>query len=190
MCVNYMYFLAYVMYGFHIQTEHLHCVSSMKFIKEIGKGENGTVIMVEVGGIPCIAKKPLYTLSATPQQHQFVRERFERECSVLAHLHHPNIIQFMGVYCTADHRDLTLIMEYMPIDLENVLSACRGHFPLSVQLSILLDISLGMQYLHLNGIIHCDLTPDNILLSSALDAKIGDLGCTHVLGSKDMTGYP
>lgn len=162
----------------------------MKFIGEVGGGVNGTVFMVEVGSIPCIAKRPLYTVPATPHQRQFIGKRFERECSVLAHLHHPNIIQFIGVYRTTDPRDLTLIMEYMPIDLDNVLSACRGHFPLSLQLSILLDISLGMQYLHLNGIVHCDLTPDNILLSSALDAKIGDLGCTHVLGSKDVAGYP
>jgi serine/threonine protein kinase len=81
-------------------------------------------------------------------------------------------------------------MEYMPIDLDKVIVACHGHFPLSLQLSILLDVSLGMQYLHAKGIVHCDLTPDNILLSSALDAKIGDLGCTHILGSKDMSGYP
>ena len=159
-----------------------HFISSMKFIGRMGEGVHGTVSVVEVEGIPCIAKQPRDTLR--------IREMFERECSVLARLHHPNIIQYMGVYCTADPRDLTLIMEYLPIDLEKVLYVCRNHFPLSLQLSVLLDVSLGMLYLHYNGLVHCDLAPDNILLSPSLDAKIADLGCTKILGSRDVNGYP
>ena len=165
-------------------------VSSLKFIREIGKGCNGQVWLVELQGLYCIAKTPFHPEHTSPSSLERSRRHFEREMSVLAQLHHPNIVQYLGTHCFTDQAGtLTLVMEYLPVDLENVLRACQGCFPLSLRLSILLDISLGMQYLHSRDIVHCDLTPDNILLSSALRAKIADFGCSKPLGGKDSTGY-
>lgn len=163
-------------------------VSAMRYIRNIGKGCNGTVSLVVVEGLPCIAKRP-FPLSASSDLSKYLN--FHTECTLLSRLRHPNIIQYMGLYSDPhDIHNVALLVEYMPVDLDRVLSSCMGHFPLSLQLSVLLDISLGMRYLHSRGIVHCDLTPDNILLSSALDAKIADLGCAKVIGSRDITGYP
>ena len=38
--------------------------------------------------------------------------------------------------------------------------------------------------MHSKGFIHCDIKPDNILLNSRLEAKIGDLGITKITGAK------
>lgn len=170
-----------------VQTEYFHRVPSMTFIKDIGRGSNGKISLVEVAGTLCIAKRPHDSLSTT-QKAANNQLDFYRELLVLPCLHHPNIVQYMGVYCSP-HHDLALIIEYMSIDLDKVLSVCHNQFPLSLQLSILMDVSLGMQYLHSRGIIHCDLTPDNILLSTALNAKICDLGSSNILGSRDAKGY-
>ena len=169
----------------------MHYVSSMKLIERIGAGANATVSMVEVEGIPCIAKQPRKELlTENDNQSQEICRSFANECSVLARLRHPNIVQYMGVHCGADPLNLTMIMEHMPTNLEIALDICRMKFPLSLQLSVLLNISLGMLYIHLNGVIHCDLTADNVLLSPALDAKIADFGCSKILNSDGRTELP
>ena len=172
------------------QTECFYRIPSMKFVKDVGKGCNGRVSLVEVAGTLCIAKRPRTLLQSTNQYPANQQVDFYRELQVLPSLHHPKIVQCMGVYCTTDPRDdLALIVEYIPFDLDRVLSVCCGQFPLSLQLSVLLDVSLGVHYLHSRAIVHCDLTPDNVLLSLALSAKISDLGSSHKLGSRDAKGY-
>ena len=173
---------------YHQQMEQ---VQTPKLIREIGGGLNGKVCLVEVNGLRCITKRPRDTSSSTPAstgRALKVHANFHREIQVLPQLHHPHVIQFLGVHF--EPGGLALVMEYLPLDLDVLLSTCRGHFPLPLQLSVLHDVSLGMQYLHTRGIVHCDLTPDNILLSSALQAKIGDFGSSKPLGSRDITGYP
>ena len=163
---------------------------SLKFIREVGEGFNGKVRLVEVNGLDCIAKRPLDIPPSSPNcMHRAVEvhTHFYKELSLLSQLRHPNIVQYIGVHYSST--TLMLLMEYMPMDLNKVLSASQGHFPLPLQLSILLDISLGMQYIHSRGIVHCDLTPKNVLLSSAFCAKICDFGNSNPLGSKDITGY-
>lgn len=44
------------------------------------------------------------------------------------------------------------------------------------RLSILLDTSQGLAYLHSKGIFHRDIKPANILLDRKRGAKLGDVG--------------
>ena len=168
-------------------------MSSIKFIREVGGGLNGKVCLVEVDGLHCVAKTPQVpppTTATRKRPSLDVLANFDRELSVLPRLCHPNIIQYIGVH--SDEKTpafAALIMEYLPVDLDDLLLASQGCFPLPLQLSVLMDVSLGMQYLHSRGVVHCDLTPDNILLTSSLRAKIGDLGCSKPLGTRDPTGY-
>ena len=67
--------------------------------------------------------------------------------------------------------------------------------PLHVKLCILDEVCLGLRYLHGKNppIVHRDLTPNNILLSSHLEAKITDLGLSKVIqlgNTQTMTRAP
>ena len=51
-------------------------------------------------GLECVGKKmhDILYLNATPQQRVDMLTRFQGECELLSQLHHPCIVQFMGVY--------------------------------------------------------------------------------------------
>lgn len=108
-----------------------------------------------------------------------VAESFGRECKILSTLHHPNIVQFVGV-----SKDRWIFMEYLHASLidyiDNGIRTKKRLRRLSLQqkLKILYNVALGLQYLHERDkpILHRDLTARNVLLTKDLRAKIADLG--------------
>jgi len=91
-------------------------------------------------------------------------------------------------------------MERLRTDLASLLEdnfAKEITIPLSIKLSILLDVSYGLLYLHTHTptIIHRDLTAPNILVTNDMRAKIADLGVSklldpHTRAAKSLTRGP
>ncbi len=173
-----------------LATLEVNNVEGLNTGKSLGSGSYGAVYKVNVNGIPRIAKRLLNILltpDIRPDEKQGIRDRFSKECLLLSKLDHPNVVQFVGVKRDDDPQDLSLIMESLHMDLEKFL-AMKHEIPLSVELSILLDVSSGLVYLHTQleePLVHRDLKPSNVLLTNDLRAKIADLGV-----SKLVQNYP
>ena len=150
--------------------------------KERGRGSYGAVYEVRVNGVPCIAKRLHDILIGRGGQEPVGAEqragaisKFKEECEILSGLRHPNVVQFMGVDYGHDEADISLIMEYMHMDLEHCMKT-YPNIPLPYKTSILRDMAYGLAYLHSILIIHRDLNAGNVLLTESLRAKIADLG--------------
>ena len=98
-------------------------------------------------------------------------------------LRHPHIVQFLGVCYLPGARLPSLVMERLDTNLHELLETTTN-LPLAVKNSILLaDTVRGLLYLHSQSppIIHRDLTARNVLLNSAMVAKIADLGMARIV---------
>jgi len=92
--------------------------------------------------------------------------------------------KYMGVYYSLNHPDTPImVMELMKTSLPLYVQNSHLKINLKTKISMLNDVSLGLSYLHLRkpSIIHRDLSPNNVMLSEGLVAKIGDLGVAKVI---------
>ena len=152
--------------------------------KTVGCGSYAVVKELEFRGLKCVGKKihDILFSSALRPEKEALLERFADECELLGGLHHPCIVQFLGVWFEQGSQLPVLMMEY----LHTTLSACLERYGVlqqEISYGILRDVALGLRYLHEHSppIIHRDLSANNILLMSNLNAKISDLGVAKIL---------
>jgi serine/threonine-protein kinase len=106
-------------------------------------------------------------------------DRFKREIMLSAALQHPHIVPVLSAGETDG-----LPFFIMPFVDGESLRARLSRGPLSVReaVSILKDVSRALVYAHGRGIIHRDIKPDNILLSSGA-ATVTDFGVAKALSA-------
>ncbi|KAJ7883476.1 kinase-like domain-containing protein [Mycena olivaceomarginata] len=102
---------------------------------------------------------------------------FGREALIWRQLCHPNVLPFFGIYYL-DKR-LCLVSPWM--ECGNVMQFLTAHKPTDAErLSLILDMALGLQYLHKEEIVHGDLKALNILVTPSHGACIADFGLSAV----------
>ena len=153
--------------------------------KQLGCGSYGTVVKAKLDGLPCAAKILHHTLftSNDPGFTHFIG-CFQQECQILRRLKHPCIVQFLGVL--KDPRPHSncrpiLLMEEMEQSLTQFLGSQQRALPYHVQVDLTYNISLALDYLHHNGILHRDLSSNNILLRAGSQAKLTDFGMSKIV---------
>ena len=158
--------------------------------REIGRGAYGRVFEVHVCGTPCAAKEVHATLidNVSAGDFEAVKQTFLTECINSSRIHHPNVVQVLGVYYSAHHAKLPwLVIELMDTSLKSFLEKyVRDKVPHHFKLSILVDIAQGLEFLHGQDIVHRDLSSNNVLLTKRLVAKISDLGVAKIIEHNKM----
>ncbi|GET87596.1 protein kinase, putative [Leishmania tarentolae] len=177
-----------------ICNEECSCNDTLKLIDRfqilmnvpLGQGSYGKVFRAwdEVTGCYLAAKE--LPLDSSKAHNVAVREVLQ-EYTVLTELSHPNIVRvvaFMVMKETA-----RIYMEWMPSgSLQDVLRHLpRGVLRESVVRRYARDVVSGLAYLHSRGVIHRDVKPANMLLSSDGTVKLTDFGTSLVLSDNNRT---
>ena len=107
--------------------------------------------------------------------------RFVHEARAAANLLHPNIVT---VYDFGQDGARTFIaMEYVQgTDLKTLMRR-RGRLPIEEAIGLVIQTCAGVGYAHRAGLVHCDLKPHNILVTTDGRAKITDFGIARALAS-------
>lgn len=101
--------------------------------------------------------------------------RFKREARAAANLSHPNIVTVHDVGQDGPNTHY-IVMEYVPgQDLKQLIRA-QGAFEVDTALAIIVEVCKGVGYAHRAGLIHCDIKPQNILVTPEHQIKVADFG--------------
>ncbi|KAL0477073.1 hypothetical protein AKO1_006130 [Acrasis kona] len=170
--------------------DHIIPFNVLRFEQRINEGSYGIVFKGRYINAP-VAIKRIKT-------DEIMTHEFMHEVKVLKSLRHPNIVLFMGVCVTKDSN--FILTEFMAggsledcIYLHERKSPSPIHecMPFKKKIRLLLEVVLGMTYLHSMNppLCHRDLKPSNILLDlNHNTAKVCDFGTAKHLQHMSMTG--
>ncbi|MCC6739745.1 MAG: protein kinase, partial [Planctomycetia bacterium] len=107
--------------------------------------------------------------------------RFNREAGALASLSHPNII---GIIDRGSEGDLYyFVMEFVDgTDLQAQIAKARPAPGEAVRIAT--QVLSALEYAHKRGVIHRDIKPGNIMLTSDGAVKVTDFGIAHLAGGQ------
>ncbi|KAE8680229.1 myb-like protein A-like [Hibiscus syriacus] len=142
----------------------------------IGRGSTATVSLATV-----ISSGELFAVKST----ELCRSKLlQRENYLLSKLSCPHIVKYIGHGVTNEVNDeptYNLCMEYVAGGtLSDEIQRVGGRLGEEKVRFYTQQIMQGLSYLHVNGVAHCDIKSQNILIGKE-GAKIADLGCAKLM---------
>ncbi|KAJ7607025.1 kinase-like domain-containing protein, partial [Mycena polygramma] len=113
-------------------------------------------------------------------------KEFGREALIWRQFCHPNLLPFFGLYYFQQR--LCLVSPWMNNGHIRAFLKTETCSP-SRHLSFILDIALGLEYLHEQGVVHGDLKGDNIFVTPSHRACIADFGFSSIITSESSIQF-
>ena len=148
----------------------------------IGQGGMGTVYKARHKMMKHdVAIKVISSKQGDESDNRF--KRFQREVQTAGKLSHNNIVSALDA--GEENDKFFLVMELVLGEDLGKISKCEGELPVDEVLDYMTQAAVGLQYAHDEGIVHRDIKPHNLLLSSDGIVKILDLGLVSLQRSED-----
>ena len=177
----------YITSNLIISKSHIKLLRDQK----LGKAY-GNIFKAKYRGSLCAAKE-IHLTEASASERNELQDDFIRECYLWSTLNHQNIVRFIGIYYPPQQSFPVMIMELMDENLTTY--AEKWGISFKIKFSILHDVAEGLSYLHSHNppIIHCNLSPNDVLLKQlpqSVVAKVSGLGVAQVLNADGRKSLP
>ncbi len=153
-------------------------IGRYEVVDRLGRGGMGTVYLARDPKLGRTAAIKILT-----EDNEELRQRFAREARSAASLSHVNIVTIYDV--GEDDGHPFIAMEYLDGETMAELIRRRAEVPLARRLQLILDLCAGLAYAHRRGIIHRDVKPSNLMITTEGTLKILDFGVARIVA--DMT---
>ncbi len=159
-------------------------------LNELGKGAMGVVYLAKdpvIGRLVAIKTIKTSQGDEDDSESREFRERFVREAQTAGILSHPNIVTIHDIGEDTESRASFIAMEYIEGRNLKSLLADKNRFTWDEIADLVAQIGEALDYAHRKGIIHRDVKPANIILTTDGKVKITDFGIAKVASSNLTT---
>jgi predicted Ser/Thr protein kinase len=151
-------------------------LGAYEIIRELGRG--GTAVVYLARDTRLEREVAIKVLPEAFDGSPVRRERLRREARAAATIAHPGIAQVFALEEDPSGLDF-VVSEYIDGQtLSTVLAG--GALPVARALATAVDIASAMAAAHARGVVHRDLSPDNVMLTAAGTTKVVDFGLAQV----------
>ena len=154
-----------------------------EIIDEIGRG--GMAVVYRIMDHTLHKQAALKMIKDSLQQDEGYLKRFIREAQAAAKLSHPNIVDVYDV--DQDRGHWFIVMELIEgMTLKQYIQK-KGRLSSTECVGISMQAADALYTAHRAGIIHRDIKPDNIIITTNGNVKISDFGIARMQSSDTMT---
>ncbi|MFZ1169150.1 MAG: serine/threonine-protein kinase, partial [Candidatus Sulfotelmatobacter sp.] len=124
-----------------------------------------------------VAIKTISLTAADSIEKEASRDRFFREAEAAGRLSHPRIVAIFDVDEDPDTLNPYIVMEYVAgRSLEEILTTESARLPLHTTLQLIQEVAEALDYAHLQGVVHRDVKPSNVIIGDDGHARVADFG--------------
>ncbi len=147
-------------------------------VRQLGRGGMGAVYLAERADGQFEKQVAIKILKRGTDTDEVLR-RFAVERQILARLEHPNITRLLDAGTTQDGLPY-FVMDY--VDGVAITGFAQEHkLSLADRIRLFLKVCSAVEFAHLNGVVHRDIKPTNILVRCNRDPKLLDFGIAKLL---------
>jgi len=157
-----------------------HTISHYRITGKLGSGGMGIVYEAEDARLP--RKVALKFLPEESADDPDAERRFQREADTIAQLNHPNICTIYEID-RADGRAFIAMECVEGLNLKTYMA--RNQLSTGAIVEIALQIAAALGSAHAKGIVHRDIKPGNIVISSEGQVKVLDFGLARRFKTTD-----